>query len=55
VVQMCRELGIRTVAEGIETDQQLAAARLLGVDAAQGYLLGGPTTADAVLSVMAAR
>ena len=31
-----------TIAEGVETDEELAALRLLGVPLAQGYLLGRP-------------
>lgn len=34
------------VAEGIETEEELAAVRELGMDAGQGYLLGRPTTAS---------
>ena len=38
VIGLARDLDIRTVAEGIETDAQLAALRLLGCSAAQGFL-----------------
>lgn len=34
------------VAEGIETEEELAAVRALGMDAGQGYLLGRPTTSS---------
>ena len=37
-VAAVRALGLFTVAEGVETEADLAAARALGVDAAQGYL-----------------
>ena len=39
---LCRRLGIRVIAEGIETDAELKTVRLLGVRLAQGYLLGRP-------------
>jgi EAL domain-containing protein (putative c-di-GMP-specific phosphodiesterase class I) len=38
-------LGLEIVAEGIETNEQLAAVRSLGVDSGQGYLLGRPMIA----------
>jgi len=38
-------LGLRTVAEGIETDDELAAVRGLAFHVGQGYLFGRPTEA----------
>jgi EAL domain-containing protein (putative c-di-GMP-specific phosphodiesterase class I) len=35
---LCRELGITTVAEGVETREQADACRALGIDNAQGFL-----------------
>jgi Amt family ammonium transporter len=35
-------MGISTVAEWVETEAALAALREIGVDFAQGYLLGRP-------------
>ncbi len=46
VVSMCRELGIWTVAEGIETEPELAVIGELGCDLVQGYLIGKPTRID---------
>ena len=40
----CRELDMLVVAEGIETIEQLQAAREAGVTHAQGYLLGMPVS-----------
>jgi len=37
--------GLRIVAEGVETEEQLALARELGADRAQGYLIGRPMSA----------
>lgn len=42
LVDLASRLGALVVAEGIETAGQLAMARDLGIDAAQGYLLGRP-------------
>jgi EAL domain-containing protein (putative c-di-GMP-specific phosphodiesterase class I) len=42
IVKMANDLGVRTIAESVESDTQLAAVRSLGVDYAQGFLLGRP-------------
>jgi EAL domain-containing protein (putative c-di-GMP-specific phosphodiesterase class I) len=42
IVRMASDLGVQTVAESVELDTQLQAVRSLGVDFAQGYLLGRP-------------
>jgi EAL domain-containing protein (putative c-di-GMP-specific phosphodiesterase class I) len=42
IVRMAGDLGIQTVAESVESDLELQAVRSLGVDYAQGYLLGKP-------------
>ena len=42
LVRFARRHRLRAVAEGIESQPQLAAARELGFDRAQGYLLGRP-------------
>jgi diguanylate cyclase (GGDEF)-like protein/PAS domain S-box-containing protein len=42
VVAMCNALGISTVAEGVETREQLALVTAFGCDHAQGYLFGLP-------------
>lgn len=39
---VCRDLGILTVAEGIETEAEGVAARELGCDLLQGFLIGRP-------------
>ncbi|HVM99062.1 MAG TPA: EAL domain-containing protein [Caulobacteraceae bacterium] len=43
LVQMCAELGVKTVAEMVETAQTEEAVRKAGVDFGQGYLYGMPT------------
>lgn len=42
VVTLAKSLGIKTTAEGIETEQQRIIATLAGCDLLQGYLLGEP-------------
>lgn len=42
IIALARDLGITTLAEGIETEAELRAVREAGVDLVQGYLLGRP-------------
>jgi diguanylate cyclase (GGDEF)-like protein len=46
VVSLAKSLGIKTTAEGIETEQQRIIAALAGCDHLQGYLLGRPQNLD---------
>lgn len=46
IVGMARALGYQTIAEGIETPEQLERLRELGCDVAQGYLFGKPMSAE---------
>ncbi len=48
IVRMAEVLGARTVAESIESADELAAMRALGVDFAQGFLLGHPAALSGV-------
>lgn len=48
-VALAGALGMQTVAEGIETDEQLTRARIEGVTEAQGYLTGRPMSARQAL------
>jgi EAL domain-containing protein (putative c-di-GMP-specific phosphodiesterase class I) len=43
VLHLAQALGLETVAESVETRDQLSALEALGCDRAQGYLLGGPS------------
>jgi EAL domain-containing protein (putative c-di-GMP-specific phosphodiesterase class I) len=45
VIGIGRRLGITTVAEGVETDAQMARLREEGCDMVQGYLIGRPEPA----------
>ena len=42
---LCAALGMSTVAEGVETPEQLQVLRKIGCDELQGYLLSQPLTA----------
>jgi EAL domain-containing protein (putative c-di-GMP-specific phosphodiesterase class I) len=46
VVGLTRALGLKAVAEGVETPEQLAELRSLGCDQGQGYLFGRPTATE---------
>lgn len=46
IVALARALGLATVAEGVESERQLAALRELGCDAAQGFLFSRPVPPD---------
>lgn len=43
ITRLCIDLGARVVAEGIETAEELDAARRAGVHFAQGYFIGRPS------------
>jgi len=43
IVQLARVLGILVVAEGVETEAELAVCREIGCDLVQGYLIARPT------------
>ena len=46
VVSLAHALGLRAVAEGVETPEQLAELRTLGCEMGQGYLFGRPAPAE---------
>jgi diguanylate cyclase (GGDEF)-like protein/PAS domain S-box-containing protein len=54
VVAMAHAFGLRVVAEGAETPEQLAQLRRLGCEAAQGYVLASPMASDAAAGVLGA-
>jgi diguanylate cyclase (GGDEF)-like protein/PAS domain S-box-containing protein len=49
IVAMAAALGLRTVAEGVEREEQLEAVRRLGCDRVQGFLLARPMTLAALI------
>ena len=54
MASFAREAGCVLLAEGIETEAELAALRVLGVSLGQGYLLGKPSRIDVIVSGQAA-
>jgi len=48
MVALAHNLGLRTVAEGVETEGQLDAVRSTGCDQAQGFFLGRPRPAEEI-------
>jgi EAL domain-containing protein (putative c-di-GMP-specific phosphodiesterase class I) len=46
IIRMASSLGMRTVAEGVETPEQLAFLRERGCHAMQGWLLARPLDAE---------
>ena len=52
VVDLAANLGLRSIAEGVETDDQLVRLRELGCDQAQGYLFARPLPPNDVLTAI---
>jgi diguanylate cyclase (GGDEF)-like protein/PAS domain S-box-containing protein len=48
LIELGHRLKLRVVAEGVETEQQLAALRRLGCDAVQGHVVGHPLSAGEI-------
>jgi diguanylate cyclase (GGDEF)-like protein len=51
-VELGHALGLKVVAEGVETDAQLAQLRRLGCDGAQGFLFSQPMPEEGVYSLL---
>jgi PAS domain S-box-containing protein len=52
LVTLGRNLGLRVIAEGVETEEQLNRLRPQGLDAYQGFLFSRPVTAAEVLGLL---
>lgn len=52
IISMARSLGIRTLAEGVETAEQLAYLRAQGCDEVQGYYFSRPVPSDAFFNLL---
>lgn len=44
LVGLCKAMGAKVVVEGIETQEELSVAKLVGAEFGQGYLFGQPAT-----------
>lgn len=53
IIDFAHVLGLRTVAEGVETATQLARLRTLGCASVQGFLLSGPLDAESASELIA--
>ena len=51
MTQLATNLGMRTVAEGVETQAQLAAVAAAGCDEVQGYVVSQPLTLEALVEL----
>jgi len=52
IVAMARRLGLRIIAEGVETADQVRILRALGCDEIQGYLISPPIPADRLTELL---
>jgi diguanylate cyclase (GGDEF)-like protein len=55
IIRLAKDLGLRTVAEGVETEGQRTILRRLGCDSAQGFHLGRPLNPDATTRLVSAQ
>jgi EAL domain-containing protein (putative c-di-GMP-specific phosphodiesterase class I) len=55
IVGLAHGLGMRAVAEGVETAAQLEHLKAMGCDRAQSYMLAGPAPALCIQALLAAR
>ena len=54
VATLAADLGVRCVAEGVESQEQHTHVRALGIELAQGYVYGRPATAEHITGVLEA-
>lgn len=54
-IAMGRSLGLKIVAEGVETAEQLEILRLNGADEAQGYYFSRPVPSEAFVELLRRR
>ena len=49
IIDMCKELGVRTLMEGIETEGQFEFMKQTGCDFCQGYLFSKPLPKESII------
>ncbi len=54
MVGLAHALGLEVIAEGVETEDQLARLREMRCESAQGYYFAEPLTGEAVAACLAA-
>ncbi len=52
MVDMCKDLGLNTLMEGVETESQFEVIKELGVDYCQGYLFAKPLPVDEAIEYL---
>jgi diguanylate cyclase (GGDEF)-like protein/PAS domain S-box-containing protein len=52
IISLAHSLGLKVVAEGVETEEQLHLLRLLKCDEMQGFLLGRPVASDEIATLL---
>jgi EAL domain-containing protein (putative c-di-GMP-specific phosphodiesterase class I) len=55
LASLAHALGLQAIAEGVESDEQLASVRELGCDLAQGYLFARPMPTEDMSELLASR
>ena len=55
IIVMAHKLGLKVIAEGVETAQQRDLLKMVGCDFAQGYLFSRPVPAQAFEALLAGR
>ena len=54
VIKMVKKLGLETIAEGVETEEQYEYLKKMNCDNIQGYLLGKPMDRDKIIELLEA-
>lgn len=52
IIHMAHSLGMRTIAEGVETEYQIEILKRLGCDMVQGYYYGRPVSAEQFATIL---
>jgi EAL domain-containing protein (putative c-di-GMP-specific phosphodiesterase class I) len=55
IISMAHTLGLKVVAEGVDSEEQASALKRLGCNQMQGYLLSKPVDFDAITVLLGKR